>query len=144
MPSAILYNFTQLKMEPVTNPDLARTIAVLIKPSTTLTRGTILGEITLQPGVYTKYNPNASDGTNVAKAILAYDVVTDANGNPTGVTFPYPPFPSTSIPAYVSGEFDCATINTAMGDAGVLLADAIAAGFGKLEQGTVASGTVKI
>ena len=145
MPGTTLYNFTQLKLEPVSNPDLARQIAVLLLESTTFTRGEILGEIANRPGVYKKFDPTENDGSEVPKAILAYDVVTDASGNPTGVTYPYPPFPSTSMPAYTRGDFDCAEITTAMGDAGALLAAAIATpGFGALVQGTVAAGIVRL
>jgi hypothetical protein len=144
MPSTALYNFTQLKLEPVQNPDLARTIAVKLPASVTYSRGTILGELTATPGTYKKYDSGGADGSQVPKAILAYDVTTDASGHPTGVTYPYPPFPDISVPAYTRGEFDCATINTAMGDAGTLLQAALAAGLGKLIQGTAAAGIVQI
>jgi hypothetical protein len=143
MPSTSLNTFTQLKLEPVQNPDLARTIAVLLKASTTFVRGEILGEISATPGKYAKYASGASDGTQIPKCILAYGTVTDSDGNPTLVTFPYL-LPSSSLPAYTRGEFDCATINTAMGDSGTLLAAAIAAGLGHLIQGTVAAGIVQI
>lgn len=145
MPSTPLYNFTNVKLEPVQNPDLARTIAVKLKASTVFTRGTILGELTAQPGVYAPYNPAGADGTQVPKAILAYDVTTDADGKPTGMTHPYPPFPDLSVPAYVRGEFDCATIDTAMGDAGAILSAALnVPGFGALEQGSATAGIFRL
>jgi len=140
MPSTALYNFTQIKLEPVRNPDLARMISVPLKASTTFKRGTILGEITASK-LYAPYASGASDGTQVPKLILAYDCITDANGNPTGVTYPYPPFPGASMEAYARGEFDCATVNTAMGDSGTLLTAALAAGLGHLVEGVVTTGS---
>jgi hypothetical protein len=136
MPGTALYNFTNVKLEAVMNPDLARTIAVKLKPSTTFARGTILGEITASPGVYGAYDHTANDGRQVAKCILAYDVTTDVNGNPTGITFPYPPWPDLSVPAYSSGYFSCADMaNVAE------LAFALAqAGFARLIQGTATAG----
>jgi len=144
MPSTALYQFTQLKLEPVSNPDLARQIAVKLKASTTYARGCVLSELTASPGTYDTYTPGAANGLQYPKAILAYDVITDASGNPTGVTYPYPPFPDLSVPAYSRGDFDCATITTAMGDAGAILQAAIAAGLGHLIQGTAADGIVQI
>lgn len=145
MPSTALNAFTQLKLEPVQNPDLARTIAVLLPASITYTRGTILGELVASPGTYKKYDPNGNDGTQVPKALLAYTVTTDSNGMPTGVTYPYPPFPGNSMPAYVRGDFDSATVTAAMGDAGALLAAALnAPGFGALIQGNSAVGMFRM
>lgn len=144
MPSTALNNFTQLKLEPVSNPDLARQIAVKLKASTTYTKGCILGELTATPGTYDTFVSGAADGTQIPKVILAYDVVTDASGNPTGVTYPYPPFPDLAVPAFSRGEFDCATIDTAMGDTGTILQAAITAGLGRLIQGSATAGIVQI
>jgi hypothetical protein len=145
MPSTTLNAFTQLKLEPAQNPDLARTIAVLLKASTTYVRGCILGEIAASPGTYNTFNPNANDGTQLPKVLLAYSVITDSSGVPTNVTYPYGSASGSSMPAYSRGEFDCATIATAMGDSGALLAAALnVPGFGHLIQGTAAAGIVQI
>lgn len=145
MPSTALNTFTQLKLEPLQNPDLARSIAVKLKASTTFTLGEILGEIAATPGIFAKYDPTANDGTEVPKGLAMYSCITDASGNPTGVTFPYPPFPEPSMPMYVRGEFDCALITAAMGDSGALLTAALGVpGFGALEYGTVAVGTMRL
>lgn len=144
MPSTALYAFTQLKFEPVTNPDLARQIAVLLKPSTTFVRGEILGEISASPGVYAKFDPTANDGTQLPKGALAYSVVTNASGL-GAVSGAFPAVTDRSFPLWVRGDFDCALVATAMGDSGALLAAALQVpGFGALEQGTAAAGTFRI
>lgn len=145
MPSTPLYAFPGLKLEPAMRPDSASTIAVLLNASETYTHGEILGELLASPGVYVKYNSAGQDGSQVPKALMVYDVVADSAGKPTGMTFPYPPFPDLSVPAYSNGYFDVATINDAMGDDGTLLAAALAtAGFGALVQGTTAAGIVRL
>lgn len=143
MPSTALYTFTGKKLESQIRPDLSPTIAVKLPVSSTFTLGTILGEITATPGTFNTFDPNAADGTQIAKCILQYTVTTDADGLAT-ISGAFPAFPERSVPAYVGGYFDCATIDTAMGDAGTLLAAAISSGFGKLVEGTAAAGTVAI
>ncbi len=143
MPTTALYSFTQDVLTPVRNPDLAREQAVKLKASTTFTKGEILGELTATPGTYDKYNSGGADGTEQPKCILAYSVVTDANGLPTLLGGVYP-LPDNNVPAFTRGDFDCATIDTAMGDAGTLLSAAIAAANWHLSAGTVAAGIVSI
>jgi len=143
MPTSALYSFTQDMLVPVRNPDLARQQAVKLKASTTFTKGAILGEITATPGVYAKYDSAGNDGTQLPKCILAYSVVTDAAGLPTLLGGVYP-MPDNNVPAYTRGDFDCATIDTAMGDAGTLLTAAITAANWHLSAGTPVAGIVSI
>lgn len=143
MPTSALYSFTQDVLVPVRNPHLAAEQAVKLKASTTYAKGTILGELSATPGTYDTFVPGAADGTEIPKCILAYAVTTDANGLPTllGGVFP---LPDNNVPAYTRGDFDCATIDTAMGDAGTLLAAAIAAANWHLSAGTTTAGIVSI
>jgi hypothetical protein len=128
---------------PVRNPHLAAQQAVKLKASTTFVKGAILGEITATPGVYNTYDPNAVDGTQLPKCILAYGVVTDAAGLPTLIGGVYP-LPDNNVPAYTRGDFNVADIDTAMGDAGALLTAAIAAANWHLSAGSVAAGILSI
>jgi hypothetical protein len=101
-----VHTFTSDKLEPYMNPDLARTIAVKIAPSTTLVKGTVLGRITAS-NLWAAYNNANSNGTETARAILQYDVVTDAGGlhyyggqaaSEQGQGEP-------TVPAYIKGDF---------------------------------------
>jgi hypothetical protein len=101
-----VHTFTGQKLEPYMNPDQARTIAVKIAPSQTLTKGTVLGRITAS-NLWKAYNNGNADGSEVARAILQYDVVTDAGGlhyygtqasSEQGQGEP-------SVPAYITGDF---------------------------------------
>ena len=141
MPTTPQLTFTWLKLEPAKDADLARTQAVKLIPSTSFTRGEILGEIGTT-GVYAKFNPAANDGTQIPKCIIVYTVTTDASGVPSSNnTYPYPTFPDIAVPAYYRGTFDCALVTAAMGDAGTLLNAAIAAGFGHFAEGDATIGT---
>lgn len=143
MPTTALFSFTQDVLVPVRNPDLAREQAVKLKASTTYVKGTILGELDATPGTYDTFDPNSALGNQVPKCILSYGVVTDANGLPTLIGGVFP-LPDNNVPAFTRGDFDCATINTAMGDAGALLAAAIVAANWHLSAGTVVAGIVSI
>lgn len=143
MPTSALYSFTQDVLVPVRNPHLAAEQAVKLKASTAFTKGTILGEIAATPGVYNTFDPNAADGTQQPKCILSYSVTTDSNGLPTLLGGVYP-LPDNNVPAYTRGDFDCATIDTAMGDTGALLTAAIAAANWHLSAGTATAGIVSI
>jgi len=143
MPTSALYSFTQDVLVPVRNPHLAAEQAVKLKASTTYAKGTILGELAADQGTYDTFNPNNADGTQLPKCILAYGVETDSNGLPTLIGGVYP-LPDNNVPAYTRGDFDCATIDTAMGDSGALLAAAIAAANWHLSAGTATAGIVSI
>lgn len=140
MPSTALNYFSNLKLEPVMRPDLAATVAVKLLASQTYVRGMILGEATPGSGTYQKYDNSV---VALPAVILAYSCITDASGNPTGVTFPYPAYPDTQVEAYTAGYFDIATINTAMGDAGTLLLAAMSestANWGRIVNGSITAG----
>jgi hypothetical protein len=101
-----VHTFTVDKLEPAMNPDLARTIAIKLAPSLTLAKGTVLGRITAS-NLWAAYNNANANGTEVARAILQYDVVTDAGGlhyyggqasSEQGQGEP-------SVPAYMCGDF---------------------------------------
>jgi head decoration protein D len=74
-----VHTFTGQKLEPYMNPDKARTIGIKLAPSTTLTKGTVLGRITAS-NLWRAYADGNVDGSQTARAILQYDVVTDAGG----------------------------------------------------------------
>lgn len=54
--------------------------AITVAQGNALEPGTLLGEITANPGVYAPYNDGNADGTEVAKAILYAGVDTTATG----------------------------------------------------------------
>lgn len=125
-------------VNPIWNPDQARTMSVKIAPSLTLPAGQMLGELTASPGVYGAYDKDNSDGTEVLKAILQYAVTTDSDGIPTNFIGPFGvgvPAPL-SVPAWTSGEFKTTDLT---GDS---IAAAITAGVLRLEQGNATTGVV--
>lgn len=83
MPTVNTLIFTGGGLQPALRPDLARTIAVRLKPSTTFAEGALVGEITATPGIYGPYVDANVDGTGVARGILKYACITDADGNIT-------------------------------------------------------------
>src|SRR5436305_6504339 len=81
MPTTAIMTFSGKKLEPYMAPEDARLISVKIPASTAfLARGTVLGELTATPGTYKAYASGNADGSQVAKAILAFDIATDAGG----------------------------------------------------------------
>ena len=54
--------------------------AILIKAGNTLEPGTLLGEITAEPGVYAPYAEANNDGTQTAKAVLFAAIDTSSEG----------------------------------------------------------------
>ena len=136
MPTSALntYNAAADKLQPYMDPEEAREIQVQLGNSLTLAKGTILGEVTATPGVFKAYASGNSDGSQVAKLILAYSVTTDGSGNITianelGVT-------RKSCPAYRKGVF-------ATGDLTGLDATAIST-LGRLVIGTSSSGVLSV
>src|SRR5262245_46443557 len=71
--------FTNDKLEPAMNPDMARMVSIKLAPSLTLAKGTVLGRITAS-NLFAAYNNALATGVETARLILAYDVVTDAGG----------------------------------------------------------------
>lgn len=102
----LIHTFTGQKLEPVMNPDLARTVSVKLAASLTLAAGTVLGRIAAS-NLWAAYNDANSNGTEVARAILQYAVATDASGNHyfgTTATSEHGQY-ELSVPAYISGDF---------------------------------------
>jgi hypothetical protein len=99
-----VHTFSGDKLQPAMNPDLARTVSVKIVPSKTLAKGTVLGRVAAS-NLWDAYVDTTT--TDPARAILAYDVVTDAGGlhyyggqasSEQGQGEP-------SVPAYINGDF---------------------------------------
>jgi hypothetical protein len=100
--------FTSKKVDPFSNPQDARTMCVQLAASLTLVAGTVLGQITTG-GKFAAYDDENSDGTEVAKAILPYDVETDSNGQITLSTTQSTGGPQgeklANIEVWIAGEF---------------------------------------
>ena len=134
MPTANIYTYPNIKLEPVMHPEAARELAAIFPVSKTLARGTLVGELAAAPGVYDAYDHTAGDGRQVLKGITVYDIVTDVNGNLTNLLGPaYGNLPN--APIYYAGYFRCEDIANP-----TELDDAIAAGVCRLIQGTPTTG----
>lgn len=134
MPTTNLYTIPQVKLEPIQAPELARTLAAKFQANATITKGTLLGEVSATPGVYAAYNHSAGDGLQVVKGIAMYDVSTDAAGLVTNLGGLIPSA-NLSAPIYYGGYFACGDVANA-----TELDDAIAAGHCRLVQGTSTTG----
>lgn len=140
MPNAATSYYSRAKLVPLYGDEGKHKDNVQIAPSLTLAFGTVLGEITATPGVYKAYASGNSDGSQVAKAILEYAVVTDASGNITlgagsdfGITQP-------SVSVYLPNSGVAYNAADLVGlDAGALTALG-----GSLHQGTLTNGVVVI
>jgi hypothetical protein len=80
MPTTPTNVFGAQGLTPLYDAARAKQIHVKIPVSTTIVRGTILGELTAAPGTFKAYATGNVDGSENAKAIMAYDVVSDASG----------------------------------------------------------------
>lgn len=100
------------KLEPSMYPELAKTIAAKFPASTTIAKGTVLGEVTAT-GKLDAYDDNATNGLETAVAISTYDVITDASGNhylgDSAVPNPSNP-PLAEVPVYICGIFASADL----------------------------------
>ncbi|HEU4752570.1 MAG TPA: head decoration protein [Armatimonadota bacterium] len=140
MPTTAITTWTNLKLEPAIHPEDVRTIAVKLGASLSLARGTVLAQKTADSKWYAYNNANA-DGTETARAILPYDVQTDASGN---VTYSSTASQAggehgqkdTSVPVYVKGTFKTADL-TGLDAAGVT-------DLGRLISGTLADGILQL
>lgn len=130
MPITNVYTTTPVKLEPLTAPEMARTLAAKFKASVDIALGTLLAEYTDDPGVYGPYDHTGVNGLNVLKGISVYHVVTDANRYITNAGGPLVT-QALSSPIYYCGFF-------ASGDVANVaeLAHAISAGYARLVQGT--------
>lgn len=80
MPTAALYTYSNAGLVPVFDRDLrAQQHRVKLGNSLTLAKGTVLGQITAT-GLWVAYASGSADGSQIPRAILAYDTVTDAGG----------------------------------------------------------------
>lgn len=103
---ALIHTFTEQKLEPYKNPDLARTTAVKFGNSLTVAKGTVVARKTSDNKFYAYLDSN-SDGTEVARGIAQYDFVTDASGNVflgAAATSEHGQYELTA-PIYTQGEF---------------------------------------
>ncbi|HEY3283075.1 MAG TPA: head decoration protein [Armatimonadota bacterium] len=141
MPTAPVATFSNKRLEPYEDPKGAVLRAVKLTASQTLARGTVLGEVTLTPGVFSAYNDAHNDGTEVAKCILSQDVVVDAAGLITvtataGQSGGEHGEKLLSIPTYVAGTFKTSEL-IGLDANGV-------ADLGRLLQGSVADGILRM
>lgn len=111
MPTSAQHTFTCQKLEPYNYPEDAQVQPIKIAASQTLVKGTVLGRVTAS-NLWKAYSDAASDGTEVAKAILQYDVVTDASGNHFigGQASSEHGNAKSHVPAYISGNFRVADL----------------------------------
>ena len=141
MPAAAAAILNLRSLQPWSDPLLARQAEVKIAPSITLASGAVLGELTAQPGTYAAYGALHTDGTQIPKGLLAYDVETDSSGNisVTGLIAPFGvPAPTVqSVGMYYSGTFACSEL-TGMD------ANALAVLGGHLISGDLTSGVICI
>ena len=82
MPTTASTTFTLAKLEPAYPHPHASPHAVAIKASSTIPKGTVLGQVTIG-GAFAAYVDGNNDGTQVARGIAMYDMATDASGNIT-------------------------------------------------------------
>lgn len=111
MPQTV-HTFTGNCVQPAMNPDLARTVSVKFGNSLTLAAGTVVGRKASDNKFYAYNNANA-DGTEVARGILQYPIVTDASGNAyIGATAAVGEHGQTELtaPIYISGAFNVADL----------------------------------
>lgn len=103
---ALQTTFTCQKVEPYMNPELAKTVSIKLANSLTLAKGTVLGRITAS-NLWAAYNDANSNGTEVARLILQYDVATDASGNHFFGAAASSEFGESvlTVPAFYSGVF---------------------------------------
>lgn len=111
MPTASVRDYNIARLEPALFPEDARTLSVKLGASQTLTKGTVLGQVTVG-GAYIAYATAAVDGSGVAKAILPYDAVTDASGNITLGNVTPGEFGDeiTNVEVFISGTFAVADL----------------------------------
>lgn len=138
MPTTTIMDFSSLKLVPFLNPEDARLLAVKLTASVELAAGTVLGEVTAT-GAYDAYGDAGAGGLDVARLILAVDVVVDGSGLVTytdtsgqaGGEFGQK---HASAPAYYKGVFSCADLTG--------LTAAAVADLGRLIKGDASTGVL--
>lgn len=111
MPTSAQHTFTCQKLEPYNYPEQAQKQPIKIAVSQTLVKGTVLGRVTTT-NLWKAYSDAASDGTEVAKAILEFDVATDSSGNHfvAGQASTEHGNAKSHVSAYISGNFRVADL----------------------------------
>jgi hypothetical protein len=111
MPTTASITFGGQKLEPYDRPQDAQIVNLKLGASLTLAKGTVLGRITAS-NLWKAYANGNSDGSEVARAILQYDVATDANGKHYFGTSAASEHGQshTAVPAYISGNFRVADL----------------------------------
>lgn len=139
MASAAMHTYSDKKCEPFIDPQDARTFSVQFKPSTTIARGTILGQVAAS-GKFAPYASGNSDGTQTPRAIAMYDMVVDANGKIAFGTGTLPIGDQGQLyanaPVYYKGVFNVSDLNG-------LDAAAVTA-LGRMLTGTYAAGILEV
>jgi hypothetical protein len=111
MPTSATLSFSQDRIQPARAPETAVPWNYPLV-SGTYAKGTLIGRVTAT-GYYGPYNNAASDGTEVARAILEYGCIVDASHNVTiGATASASEWGQTlpTAPCYVGGYFACEDI----------------------------------
>lgn len=104
MPTAASNTFGNARLDPVYKSANALVHHVKLQASQTIAKGTVMGELTASPGTFKVYATGNADGSETAKCIMQYDVVTDASqkvtigGGEAGQKYE-------TAPVYFSGYF---------------------------------------
>lgn len=139
MPTAATTTFTQSKVVPFINPNLAAVKDIKIGASKTLVAGTIMAQVTATPGVYDAYATGGAGGLGTPLGILMYDVTTDSNGVITSISGPFAVGQADmNVPMWYAGVFKCDDIH------GDTVAHAITDGLGKIIEGDSLTGLWRI
>lgn len=120
-------------------PNESRRIDVQVGTSATIASGTVLGEVSATPGVYGAYSSTASDGTEIPKGIMEFDVKSDSSGNITLGTSAGDSLQISykAAPMFVAGTFNCASLTG-------LDANAVTKLGGRLLSGTTSAGIFRM
>lgn len=134
MPTGYVNAYTNIRVEPAFDPESA-----LMKhcnlATGTYAAGTVIGELTATPGTFKAYLSGASDGSQIPKGILRYGCVVDGSGN---ISLGDDLGSKTkSIEFYIAGYFQSQDL---IG----LDANALTVMNGRIVQGTITTGVVKI
>jgi hypothetical protein len=137
MPTAASTTFTAARCDPLYGGKCPEQNVAII-PSVTITKGTIVGELTATPGTFKAYASGNGDGSQVAKGIMVYSVTTDASSNITiageyGQTQKY-------CPIYMGGGLSFFKISDLTG----LDAAGLVNLGGSLVEGIITAGVIKL
>lgn len=109
MPTSATHTFAPDEIVPAyTGPNIQIVeLPFKIPNSTTIVKGTVVGELTASPGTMKAYATGASDGSETAKGIMKYTVTSDASGNIYFGTSATGQFGESfrNCPVFVSGNF---------------------------------------